>query len=1053
MRAMKGGRRSTRFLVTWLVALAAIAAWGLSGPQACAADSAGEFAAALALQDREQFEAAAELWTAFIATYPHDQRAARAHYNLGLCRRGAKQYSQALEALNKVVTDYPKFEHLSSAMLQLGMTQLDLAKVGQAELYARAEATFSNLAATYPQDKASRTVLYYWAESLYEQGKKDAAAKLYAEFVQKHPKDPLVADALYALGVAQQELGQAVPAGATFDTFLKQFAKLPLATEVRLRRGEALFAQGHFDAAEKCFVAAASKSDFEQADWATMRQAACLAELRKYDEAAAVYASLTERFPNSQHIGAARLAGGRCAYLAGKFASARSALAGVQAAGGASAVEASHWLARCLLKERQPAEALKVIEAALPQADGTPYALRMALDRADAVYDIPDRRRESVTLYAALAQQHPQDPLGVEALYMAAFASLNVGDYPAALSYADTFLKQYSDKDMAADVLNVAAEGNLQLKRYDEAGELYDTLVKKFGRRSESEHWQVRRGLVLYLQQRYDETIAALEPALATLKSKESLAEAHYLLGSSRNELKQYTAAARSLAASLAADPTGRQADQALWALALAYRETNDLARAKTQLNRLIKQFPESLLLDRAHYALAEDAFASGDFAVAADEYRTVDEKFPTSSLAPQAAYGLGWTQLAQKDPDAAVQAFDALLAKYAAAPIVPKARYARAVAREQINQFAAAVEDVQAYLQTQPTGADRSDARYVLGRCQAGMNQHAEAATTYRSILADDPDYTHADRALYELAWSFKALDQPAAAAETFARLAKELPKSPLAVECLYLVGEYDDEQGQYKAAARSYYDAMQKAGKSELGEKAAYKLGWAHFHLEAFDKAQQAFTYQRANFPQGRLAANAAFMAAESLFKQGKWNEALAAYATVKNPDGKDFDVLALLHAGEAEAKLKRWERSLAVLTRGAKEHPNSDHLPEFLCEQAWARQNLGQLDAALALYEEVTTRTDREVAARARFMIGEICLANKKYADAIDNFVKTAYGYSYPTWQAKAHYQAGRSYEALGKKDEARREYQEVVEKFPDSDRAKAAKERLDALRKGG
>ncbi|HUY34358.1 MAG TPA: tetratricopeptide repeat protein [Pirellulales bacterium] len=1045
-------------LVT-LLALVGVAGWTLLTPTRSSAQDAKkstdpanrQYAAAAALQNRDQYELAADEWTTFLATFPKNERADRAQHYLGICRLKAKQYPQALEAFNKVVADYPKFELLPSTLLHLGLTQFNLARTGQKELYAKAEATFANLVAKYPQDKGTAQARYYWAESLYEQGKKGEAAKLYGEFAQKYPKDPLLADVLYALGVAQEELGQSVAAGATYDTFLKQFGKQPLAAEVGMRRGETLFAQGQFAAAEKWFVAAAAKKGFAQADWATLRQAACLSELRKYDEAAVVYASLPERFPGSQYQAAAQLAHGRCAFLAGKFPAARAALAKVQAAGGAEAVEAAHWLARSWLKEGQPAEALKVIEAALPKADGTPHAVQLAFDRADALYEIPERRRESAPLYAALAQQHPQDPLAAEALYMAAFASMTTGDYQAALAHADGFLKQYADKDLAADVLNVAAESNLQLKKYAEAGQLYETLLKQHARRADAPVWKVRRGLILFLEKKYAETVASLEPALPALKSKESLAEALYLIGSSQNELKQYAAAAKSLAASLAAAPAGRQADEALLALAFAYRQTNDMAAAKTQLNQLIKQFPESHLLDRVHYRLAEDAFTAGEFATAAAEYHMVEEKYPTSALAPRAAYGLGWTQISQKDPTAAVLTLDALLAKYATSDVVPRARYARAVAREQIKQFAPAIEDLQAFLKTQPTGAEFSDARFVLGLCQAALNQHSEAVSTFRSILGDDPKYAGADRALYELAWSLKSLDQAGEAAETFARLPKEHPNSPLAAECLYLVGEHQYQQGEFKPAAVSYYAAMRKAGKSELGEKAAHKLGWAYFRQRAFDKAQQSFAYQRASFPQGSLAADAAFMEAESLFKRGQWAESLAAYAGVKNPGGKDFAVLALLHAGQAEAKLKHWEQGLALLARGAKEHPDSEYLPELLYEQAWARQNLGQLDAALPLYEEVTAKTDNEVAARARFMVGEIYFEKKNHAEAIKNFFKAAYGYGFPEWQANSHYEAGRCFEVLGKKDQAKKSYQEVVEKFPKSDKMKLAKERLEALAK--
>ena len=48
--------------------------------------------------------------------------------------------------------------------------------------------------------------------------------------------------------------------------------------------------------------------------------------------------------------------------------------------------------------------------------------------------------------------------------------------------------------------------------------------------------------------------------------------------------------------------------------------------------------------------------------------------------------------------------------------------------------------------------------------------------------------------------------------------------------------------------------------------------------------------------------MAADAAFMEAECLFKQKKYNEALAAYERVKDPSSKDFQVLTLLHGAQA-------------------------------------------------------------------------------------------------------------------------------------------------------
>lgn len=1055
---MKPGFSARGLVLAAILLSAGVGLYGLPSAGAAEQDAkprseaaTRQFAAAAALQNREQFDLAADEWAKFLAAYPQDPRADRAQHYLGICRLKNKQYAEALAAFQQVIAKYPKFELLSSAYLHLGLTQYNLAVAGQKEQYPKAVETLSALAAKFPQSKELPQALYYQGEALYAQGQKAEAAKLYAEVVKKYPQDPLLPSALYALGVVQEELGQPAAAGATYDAYLKQFVKEPLAAEVTLRRGETLVAQGQYEVAAKWFAAVAGRSNFALADLALLREADCLAELHKYAEASSLYAALPQKYPESQYVGRANLAAGKCAYLAGKQAEARQTLSKVLAAGGPTAAEAGHWLARSLLKEGQAAEALKVIDSASRQAAGGGFAVQLAMDQADALYELPERRKESIPLYAALAQNHPQDPSAPEALYMAAFASLGVGDHAAAAGYAEAFLKQYADKELAPDVMFVAAESDLLSQKYADASRRYEELLKKYPQHADAARWKLRRGLALSLGKQPAEAIAALEAALPSLTGNAAAAEAHYLIGLSQNELRQYDAAARSLAAALRADPRGPKADASLLALASAERKTNRAAEARSHLAQLIQEFAASPLADQARYQLAEIAFEAGDWKTAAAEYQRVAEQYAASPLAPHALFGLGWTQLRQRDDSGAVETFDRLLAKQPPADLVPRIRYGRALAREQLKQYGPAIEDLQAFLQTQPAAAEKSDARYLLGLCQAGLNQPAEAAATYQALLKDDPQYTGADKTLYELAWAYKALDKPAEAADAFARLAKEHPASPLAAESLYHVAEQAYAADDFKQAAVRYYEAMQKAGQSELGEKAAHRLGWAYYRQNEFEKARQSFAYERSTFPQGPLTADAAFMEAESLFKLGQYAEAIAVYASVKNPSGKDFAALALLHAAQAEAKLKQWTKSLALLDRAVKEHAESQYLPEMLYEQAWAAQNLGQLDAALPLYEQVTAKTDREVAAKARFMIGEIYFEQKQHGEAIKNFFKAAYAYSYPEWQANAHYEAGRCFEVLGKKDQAKKSYQEVVDKFAQSDKAPLAKERLAALAK--
>ena len=167
-------------------------------------------------------------------------------------------------------------------------------------------------------------------------------------------------------------------------------------------------------------------------------------------------------------------------------------------------------------------------------------------------------------------------------------------------------------------------------------------------------------------------------------------------------------------------------------------------------------------------------------------------------------------------------------------------------------------------------------------------------------------------------------------------------------------------------RRAATAYAAAMDKAGKSDLGEKSAHKLGWAYYRLdETRAEAQQAFSYQRATWPKGPLAADAAFMEAECLFKQKKYSEALTAYERVKDTSSKDFQVLTLLHgarpwphlpwpcsaATRRTTRKETWQKASALLDRLVKENPDTAYLPEALYERGWALQNLGRFDEARA------------------------------------------------------------------------------------------------------
>ena len=285
---------------------------------------------------------------------------------------------------------------------------------------------------------------------------------------------------------------------------------------------------------------------------------------------------------------------------------------------------------------------------------------------------------------------------------------------------------------------------------------------------------------------------------------------------------------------------------------------------------------------------------------------------------------------------------------------------------------------------------------------------------------------------------------------------------------------------QKDYKAAAEAYASAQAKAGKGEFGEKVAHKLGWAYFQSQDYGKAHDAFAAQLESYPQGPLAADAAIMAAESLFKQDKYEPALAGFEkgagqkhdhskrrwgnarSEPNARRRPKTVVPRVHRIGVVARrpirgpVEKVGRIAGPVKAAAARIPDSPHRMEAIYEQGSAEQNLGHAAEALKIYENVADNAQTAVGARARFMMGEVLFDQGNHREAIRNYYKVIYGYGdaqspapYHVWQANATFEAARCFEVIKSIEQAKKLYNELLSRYPDSDKAAAAKKRLAAI----
>lgn len=116
------------------------------------------------------------------------------------------------------------------------------------------------------------------------------------------------------------------------------------------------------------------------------------------------------------------------------------------------------------------------------------------------------------------------------------------------------------------------------------------------------------------------------------------------------------------------------------------------------------------------------------------------------------------------------------------------------------------------------------------------------ETIELFERLIAEFPDYRAIDGAYYLLAVSYLQMDEADDAVENFHTLVQLYPNSDFAQETWLRIGEYYFDGAQFQLARSAYLRAIEY-GDSPWFDKTLFKLGWANYLLQDFDRALARF------------------------------------------------------------------------------------------------------------------------------------------------------------------------------------------------------------------
>jgi TolA-binding protein len=349
--------------------------------------------------------------------------------------------------------------------------------------------------------------------------------------------------------------------------------------------------------------------------------------------------------------------------------------------------------------------------------------------------------------------------------------------------------------------------------------------------------------------------------------------------------------------------------------------------------------------------------------------------------------------------------------------------------------------------------------------------------------LVTEVPDYPSMDKVLYELGWSLQESGKAPDAVKYFTSLINQYPETPLVADAAYFIGQQHYGEEAWALAASQFEIAAKKATEAGLSEKAHYRLGWSEFKDENYEAAEQAFTNQAAAHAEGKLALDALMMIGECRFKRSDYQSAIESFQdardrirsrgetskNIRDDAERRVRELVFLHGGQCAAQLKDWKQAIQWYDELRERFPSTQYLPQVFYETGFAYQQIGDNDNALKFFQEVADNYRNELAARARFMMGEIYFANREFDKAIPEFQRVMYGFgaekassSIKNWQAKSGFEAGRCGESLleaaktsSSKQKARKIsndfFNYVIETHPNHELAAKSRDRIEALNK--
>lgn len=1044
--------RSTSAICVSLLTVVVIPAMALaqSGGGAATDPALRSYLSGNGLLNRGLHDLAAVEYRKFLEEYSDHDRAPLAHYGLAVCLFRTKDHAGAIEHLTPI-SDDSDFEFAAEVATMLGQSHLALKKYDPAAKY------FQVGARTHAEHALADESAVGATEALYLGGHHDEAAGWAKLVVARWPDSPLRARAEFFGGLAEMARQGYEDAGKRFAGVLERDPDGPFADQSSLLLAQCYERGPTLTDAIRQYHRLLKRDKTRYAPEALLALGVLHRQRGELKESGMALDTLLDRFGQSSVVPRAALLRGRVAFDRGDFNAADEFFNKAGQADDALRDRVSYWRAKCdLRRERFQESESRLTEAiaSYPESALLPemwYDLGITRLRQQSFQPATDALR-------TFREKFGSHELSADALRLLAMTEHQRRGFDESLEYARLFLKSYPSHEDVPGVAFLAAENDFLTGRYEPAVKRYEDYLSRFAQDAQVAKARLRLGTALHRLGRFDEAQDHLTAVAGHEKDAPVFGSSHLALGDIHFQRSEWKQAEEELRAFLTAGVDQPGADDALIKLGLSLQRQGRAEDAVAVYQTLIDEKSDSPHRIQAIFEKGQALVMLNREGDAEAAFQRVLSDGADTRFAPHALNHLATIAMHRGAFDEA----DALYGKAAGSAsddeLKSGAAYQRIKALMASKRFADAEVAIATYLKQHGSSGSAPAARAQLAIALSRQNKNEEAIEAADRALASsgvlDPSLSSAVQ--YEKAWCLSELGRSDEAGEVYAQLIKHGLARDYELHALLELAGIESAAKRFQKAVPLLH-RIRDSGDSgtvppDVMAQATYRLGVCEFELGRFGESVSLFEEFLAGAGDDPLVSSAAFYAGESAFKIGQFERAVKHLNRVVE-DFPTAEVAApsLLRLGEAFAQLQQFSGSERVFTAYLDQYGDQAQWYQAQFGVGWARENQQRHDGAMASYRKVIERHQGPTSARAQFQIGECLFAQKKYDEAAAALLKVDILYAYPQWSSAALYEAGRCLVKLNKVAEARRQFEQVSQDYPDSRWATMATQQLKAMAK--